>query len=107
MGEAYRVLSDDAARAEYDRQLEEGPAKPKAAPRRGAPEKTQSRPPGASAAGVDFQNIRDSFASFWGYDPKTKQVTDEGKLNTYVPKEKKKNPLDVSGMFEQFMGFKK
>ncbi len=111
VGEAYRILSDDAARADYDRQLEEGPAQKQGTGRTAsgdAPGVQRQRPktPEASTAGIDMQQMQQSFERFWGYNPKTKQVTDESKLNTYVEKEKKKNPLDMSGMFEKFMGFK-
>ncbi len=111
VGEAYRVLSDDVARADYDRQLTEGPV-PKQGARRatsgGTPgvQRPRQKAPGASTEGIDLQQMNQTFARFWGYDPKTKQVTDESKLNTYVEKERKKNPLDMSGMFEKFMGFK-
>lgn len=110
VGEAYRVLSNDGTRAEYDRMLEEGPAKAKTAGQgaAGGPvRKPRPKTPGASAANVNFQNITDSFAAFYGFNPKSKQVTNEDKLNTYVPKERKKNPLDMTDMFEQFMGIKK
>jgi len=111
VGEAYRVLSDDAARANYDRELAEGPKK--TAP--GQPKTKQTatpgaarkpKAPGASAAQVDFQNLAQNFAAFYGFNPKTKEVTNEDKLGTYVPKEKKKNPLDMTDMFERFMGIK-
>ena len=112
VGEAYRVLSDDAARAEYDRQLAQGPATQKTAAARGRTaggpvRKPQPKAPGASAQGINFQHLNESFASFWGYDPKTKQVTNEEKLNTFVEKDRKKNPLDTTDMFERIMGFKK
>lgn len=115
VGKAYSILSDDVKRKEYDEQLAAGPAqKPGAAggragaaPGRG-PTVQRPRPkaPGASTEGIDIQHMQETFASFWGYDPKTKEVMDESKLNTYVEKERKKNPLDMSGMFEKFMGFK-
>lgn len=116
VGKAYSILSDDVKRKEYDEQLAAGPgsrpgtgAGEPGAARQGrgpAVRRPEPRAPGASAQGIDLQHMQETFASFWGYDPKTKEVTDESKLNTYVEKERKKNPLDMSGMFEKFMGFK-
>ena len=56
---------------------------------------------------MNFERLNESFASFFGFNPKSKEVTDETKLNSFVPKERKKNPLDTTEMFEAFMGFKK
>ena len=57
---------------------------------------------------VDFENLNRNFASFFGFDPKTHKITNEDKLNTYTEeRQRKKNPLDTTDMFERFMGFKK
>lgn len=115
VGKAYSILSDDVKRKEYDEQLAAGsaPQPGTGGGRQGtaqgkgpAVQRPKPRTPGASAQGIDLQHMQESFAAFWGYDPKTKEITDESKLNTYVEKERKKNPLDMSGMFEKFMGFK-
>ena len=105
VGEAYRVLSDSGARAEYDRLLAREPAATKAAVTEPAP-KSPSHPPSVGNEGIDFERLNETFASFWGYDPRTKQVTNEDKLNTFVEKDRK-NPLDTTEIFEKFMGFKK
>ena len=115
VGEAYRVLSNAASRAEYDELLASGGTAPKASSggtsaARGqgpAVKKPQPKPRGAAAGKVDFQNLSANFASFFGFNPKSKEVTDENQLNTYVPKGAKRNPLDASDMFEQFLGLKK
>ena len=111
VGKAYSILSDDVKRKEYDEQLAAGPSQQPGtgaggAGRGPAAQRPKPEAPGASASGIDIQHMQETFASFWGYDPKTKEVTDESKLNTYVEKDRKKNPLDMSGMFEKFMGFK-
>ena len=51
---------------------------------------------------VDFENINKTFERFFGFNPETKDVTNEKKLNP-----NKKNPLDTTDMFERFMGIKR
>ena len=109
---AYSVLSDDVARIDYDKKLDAQSArktqgKTKAEPKTSAKTKAEKKTSGASTANIDFQNLNENFAAFWGFDPKTHEVTNEDKLNTFVKdKRKKKNPLDTSDFFEKFMGFK-
>ncbi|MBO6177631.1 MAG: DnaJ domain-containing protein [Selenomonadaceae bacterium] len=111
VGEAYKILSNENSRAVYDSELAGGGKKA---------EQSQVK---QSAAGaripktkekhatvtpeMNFERLNESFASFFGFNPKSKEVTDETKLNSFVPKERKKNPLDTTEMFEAFMGFKK
>ena len=110
VAEAYRVLSDKSARENYDKELERaGSAKSSSASSSQSGARQAKRKTGAAPTSghVDFENMARSFASFYGFDPKTKTVTDEDKMGAFVPKQKKKNPLDMSDMFERFMGFKK
>lgn len=107
VGEAYRVLSDSGARAEYDRLLAREPVASKAAAATDSVKRSPAQTSRAGNKGIDLERLNETFASFWGYDPKTKKVTNEDKLNTYVAKEQKKNPLDTTEIFERFMGFKK
>lgn len=111
---AYSVLSDEVARMDYDKKLDAESAKSSRQKKssEGAAPKTSRRKTSASTAGadashIDFGNINSTFESFFGFDPKTKNVTDEDKLNTFARERKKKNPLDTTDFFERFMGFKK
>ena len=71
------------------------------------------RRPQASRAPVnpnfDISNMAQSmgrgFESFFGFNPETGEITNEEKLSGSGSK-KKQNPLDMSQMFERFMGFK-
>lgn len=109
---AYSVLSDDVARMDYDKKLDaefaRGARQQKSADH-AAPKtsRRQSSEHGADAAKVDFGNINSTFESFFGFDPKSKEVTNEDKLNTFARDRKKKNPLDTTDFFERFMGLKK
>ena len=105
---AYDTLSNEVSRIDYDKKLDAEAAKsakksarqeePKSAP------KTSTRP---SSGKVDFNGIHDSFESFFGFNPKTHEVTNEDKLNSFAANKKKKNPLDTTDFFERFMGIKR
>lgn len=109
---AYSVLSDDVARMDYDKKLDAEAAKSSrqqkssegTAPKTSRKKTTTS---GADASHIDFGNINSTFESFFGFDPKSKEVTNEDKLNTFARTRKKKNPLDTTDFFERFMGLKK
>ena len=117
INEAYATLSNEVARIDYNKKLDAEAARAKGRPsggtqtagRKPSPgsQNRRTRTPGADASNVDFNNIHNNFASFFGFDPKTKEVTNEDKLNTYTQGRKKKNPLDTTDFFEKFMGFKK
>lgn len=109
---AYTTLSDEVARIDYNKKLDA--ESKKSSSRTGATSSAQSETPrtsrkttaGNSSAKIDFQNMQSSFESFFGFNPHTKEVTNEDKLNTYASDRKKKNPLDTTDFFEKFMGFK-
>lgn len=108
---AYSVLSDEVARMDYDKKLDAEAAhstrqkkSSDSAPK--TSRKKTAASTGADASHVDFGNINASFENFFGFNPKTKEVTNEDKLNTFTRDRKKKNPLDTTDFFERFMGFK-
>lgn len=118
INEAYATLSNEVSRIDYNKKLDAEAARAKGgrpsgtagtAGRKPPPgsQGRKTRTPGADASNVDFNNIHNNFASFFGFDPKTKEVTNEDKLNTYTQDKKKRNPLDTTAAFESFFGFKK
>lgn len=93
VNDAYAVLSDSKKRTEYDLSRN-GQTNTK--------EKKQEREntrQAKQAEKVDFSQMHKNFEQFFGFDPKTKEVTNEEKL-------KKQNPLDTTDLFEKFMGMK-
>ncbi len=87
ISEAYSILSDPEKRRAYD----------------GNQKKTSNvRNDSRGADPVDFQNIYKNFESFFGFNPDTKDIVNEEKLNP-----KKKNPLDTTDIFERFMRIRK
>lgn len=114
---AYSTLSNEVSRIDYDKKLDRENAQ-SAHTRQSTTGKTQTsqgaRPSAKTSAetsagqtgNVDFGNIRSNFEAFFGFDPKTKTVTNEDKLNTFAKTKRKKNPLDTTDLFEKFMGIK-
>lgn len=97
--EAYAVLGDTKKRKAYDDEQS-------AAYRTGTERK---RPDGnkktsQKAEGFDFNSMSSNFEQFFGFRPGTSQV-DEDKLNP--GKKTKANPIDMTEMFERYMGIKK
>lgn len=93
--EAYTVLSDAEKRRRYDDELGRQPGRDTAY-------RKPREPESAGGAGkVDFQDLSRNFESFFGFNPRTKEVVNEGKLN---PGRNPGNPLDTSKLFEAFMG---
>ncbi|MFI3212260.1 MAG: DnaJ domain-containing protein [Eubacteriales bacterium] len=95
INEAYKTLKDDEKRKEYDKSQNGGTKTD--TPPKGEQKKTYKPP---ESKDFDFSSVNNSFESFFGFNAKTGEVTNEDKL-------KKKNPIDTSDMFEKFMGFKK
>lgn len=111
---AYSTLSDEVARIDYNKKLD---AESKTSAKTGSTTQRQSgqsqstsqhqsQSSAATADKVDFENIHSSFETFFGFNPKTHEVTNEDKLNTFSRDKKKRNPLDTTDFFEKFMGFK-
>lgn len=102
VAEAYSVLGDPDKRTKYDEEQKNATGKQVAAGKgKEAERSASSRQPGVS---FDNTNISAGFERFFGFDFHTGKMNDE-KLN---PKKKlKAKPIDVSGLFEQYMGIKK
>ncbi len=97
ISEAYSILSDSKKRKEYDEKFHQFSQKKTGTSARGTGHSDTSR-----GQSVDFQNIHKNFESFFGFNPKTKDIVNEDKL-----KRKTGNPLDASDIFEKFMGIKR
>ncbi|MBQ9442234.1 MAG: DnaJ domain-containing protein [Selenomonadaceae bacterium] len=109
---AYDTLSDEVKRSDYNRKLDAEPAagasrKTSAGTQRTSQRTSQKKSSAPGSGKVDFDDIHSSFESFFGFNPRTREVTNEDKLNTFAKQKKKKNPLDTTDFFERFMGFKK
>lgn len=96
VSEAYSILSDKEKRREYDRAR--GGVRKEAAT---SPQK-EDQNAARGMSDLDFANINQSFASFFGFWPDTKEVVNESKMNP-----NRGNPLDGSDLFEKFMGIKR
>ena len=108
---AYDTLSDEVKRLDYDKKLDAEP-RTQGQKQSGHTASTQgqkktSARTSTTSGKVDFENIHSSFESFFGFNPKTHEVSNEDKLNTFAQDRRKKNPLDTTDFFEKFMGFKK
>lgn len=96
INDAYAILGDEKKRKEYDL-LQNAEKNSQSSPGR---QKEEGRKKQTVYTGtVDMEQMQHSFEQFFGFHPKTKDITNEEKL-------KPKNPLDTTAMFEQFMGFK-
>lgn len=89
INEAYEVLKDEERRKEYDKKLFSTKENLPKSNKKQTPEKP-----------FDVSDLGSSFESFFGFNAKTGNITNEEKI-------KNKNPLDTGALFEKFMGFKK
>lgn len=108
---AYTTLSNQVSRIDYDKKLDRessNSARPKqsTAGKTRPSARTSAKTSAKQSTNIDFGNVQSSFESFFGFDPKTKTVTNEDKLNTFAKTKRKRNPLDTTEMFERFMGIK-
>ena len=95
--EAYTILSDAKKRKKFDEELDGLKHTTDYQTKAKRQNKTQTEATGT----IDFQNISRNFERFFGFDPKTKEVVNEEKLN---PNLKAGNPLGTTKIFEAFMG---
>lgn len=97
--EAYAVLSDTEKRKAYDKERLQAYGAGSEQKRPDGNKKTSQ-----TTAGFDFSSMSSNFEQFFGFRPGTSQV-DEDKLNPN--KKTKANPIDMTEMFERYMGIKK
>lgn len=97
--EAYMVLGDEEKRRAYDKERSAKGAG-NAAGKKNRDKKSSGQP----MTGFDFNRMSDSFERFFGFQPGSETV-DEEKLDPN--KKTKTNPLDMTEMFERYMGIKK
>ena len=95
ISEAYTILSDEKKRRKYDEELGRQPQKSE------HNDKKEETRADQGAGKVNFEDISRNFESFFGFNPKTKEVVNEQKLN---PNMNTGNPLDTTKIFEAFMG---
>lgn len=98
ISEAYSILSDSEKRKQYDSQKQEESRGQAGNANSGKKQETGN----SQYSSVDFENVYKSFEQFFGFNPDSKDITNEKKLNP-----KSGNPLDTTDMFERFMGIKR
>lgn len=105
---AYGLIKNKEARDKFNREnVKKNPfSQQKAQPKQ---TKAKEKPKATPKKNFDInditQGVRNNFEQFFGFNPNTGDVVHEEKLNPNM--KKKKNPLDMTDVFERFMGFKK
>lgn len=105
--EAYAIIGDVAGRKEYDSQRAAERTKKTGGQygrKKGTP--SEGGKPQGSFMGTGFSNgsMAAGFEQFFGFNPNTKEINEE-KLNPN--KKANTNPIDMTEMFERYMGIKK
>lgn len=112
--EAYETIGTAAGRAKYNAELEKkknsGPAgmgqqSGMGSNRAGAGQQQGGKRTPGSAADINFADMSSAFERMFGFNPKTKDITDESKLNKNM--NVKKDPFNSEKVFNNFFGFKR
>ncbi|WP_018249132.1 DnaJ domain-containing protein [Orenia marismortui] len=92
ISKAYEVLSDKQSRKEYDTKLN---AEFKQSTRRKAKQRSKTRRENKFSQG-EFKDFEKQFASFFGFDPKTKEKVKSDKDN--------KSSMNTDDLFKHYFG---
>lgn len=99
ISEAYRTLSDESLRKKYDVQMNNaGEAASRA--KNQADKNTRTHSTHETYQGFDMRNMEKNFERFFGFNPKTKEMASH-------EKNKNKNPIDTTDLFEKYFRTKK
>ncbi|MED4572974.1 DnaJ domain-containing protein [Brevibacillus agri] len=104
--EAYQTLQDESARQAYDARYEayvqgKGQARQQSGTGKAGARAQRTTAQERANQGVTMENLESAFERFFGFHPKTGEVSQKG-MNAG-----KKNPLDTTDLFEQFFRMKK
>ncbi len=99
VSEAYAILQDPQKRKEYDKKLE---GEKQSAYHKAANNKDIYST--EKGTGFDFNNMDEQFARFFGFHPKSTDVNSEQFQRT---EKTKTNPIDMTDLFEKYMGIRK
>jgi len=101
VSEAYAILQNPQKRKEYDKKLEEG--------KKGSYHKAENNKNTFSKeTEFNFNNMDEQFARFFGFHPKTSDVNNVCNMEKFQKTEKTKtNPIDMTDLFEKYMGIQK
>ena len=99
ISEAYAVLGDEEKRKEYDKRLKPAGRQSENGKEGQAGKGEGKRRPENQE--FDINNISGSFERFFGFHPKAGEIHEEQLKKTG---KQGKNPLDVSDLFERYMG---
>lgn len=97
INEAYNILIDESKRKNYDDKIN-GTDEPRKENVRYAKKENVTK---GGPTKFDFEDVERTFERFFGFNPRTKEVSIKKE------KDKKKNPLDASDMFEKYFGVRK
>lgn len=97
VSEAYSILQDPQKRKEYDKKLEAG-EREVFRKNAGKSESTHQE-----TSGIHFGDMERQFAKFFGFQPSQAGAEDE----IHKEGKTKANPIDMTEMFEKYMGIHK
>lgn len=96
INEAHTILSNETSRKDYDLKFNN---KNQSSNNSKAYEKQKERQTHQNYTELDMENIQKNFESFFGFNPKSKDIG----INT----KNKKNPIDTTDIFERYFKAKK
>lgn len=103
ISEAYALLHNPQKRRDYDKKLRE--EQQKAFPGASGRKNTSSA---SGVPEVDFSDMGKQFAQFFGFDPKSPDLNHMGgRAAAHATGKAKTNPIDMTDMFEKYMGIPK